>query len=202
MESFFHLFQSGHAWVGLLLVGAAGTGEYLFPPVPGDTMMLFGFFLAGRGDLPFAWVLACALGGSMIGAEMAYSIGSRLGHSYFFIRKSRLAKVMLPRLQQYFERFGVGMILVNRFLPVLRGFFLYAAGIGKMPRIPTFLCATLSNLAWVLLLAWVGHRFGTSWERLQEIFHTYASILGVLFLSYAAWTLIRYRIRRKAAPSA
>ena len=202
MDSFFSLFQSSHAWVGLLLVAAAGIGEYLFPPVPGDTVMLFGFFLAGRGDLPFGGVLACALGGSMIGAEVAYTLGSRLGHSYFFIRRSRVAKAALPRLQRYFERFGVGMILVNRFLPVLRGFFLLAAGIGKMPRMATFVCSTISNLAWILLIAWVGHRFGTSWERLQGIFHTYASVLGVLFLGYAAFTLIRYRWRRGAAPSA
>jgi len=193
------IFQFGHPWLGLLLVAAAGTGEYLFPPLPGDTVMLFGFFLAGHGDLPFAWVLASALGGSMLGAEVAYTLGDRLGHSYFFIRKSRLAAAALPTLERYFERFGVGMVLVNRFLPVLRGFFLFAAGMGKMPRGPTFVCATLSNLAWILLIAWVGHRFGTSWDRLQGIFRTYASVLGVLFLTYAAWTFIRYRMRRKAA---
>jgi membrane protein DedA with SNARE-associated domain len=193
------IFQFGSPWLGLMLVAAAGTGEYLFPPLPGDTVMLFGFFLAGRGDLPFAWVLVSALGGSMLGAEVAYSLGDRLGHSYFFIRRSRVAAAALPTLQRYFQRFGVGMILVNRFLPVLRGFFLFAAGMGKMPRGATFVCATFSNLAWILLIAWVGHRFGTSWERLQGIFRTYASVLGVLFLGYTAWTLIRYRMRRKAA---
>jgi membrane protein DedA with SNARE-associated domain len=193
------IFQFGSPWLGLILVAAAGVGEYLLPPLPGDTVMLFGFFLAGRGDLPFAGVLAAALGGSMLGAEIAYTLGDRLGHSYFFIRKSRLAAAALPTLERYFERFGVGMVLVNRFLPVLRGFFLFAAGMGKMPRVATFICATLSNLAWILLIAWAGHRFGTSWDRLQGVFRTYVSVLGVLFLAYTAWTVIRYRMRRKAA---
>ena len=199
MGSLDSVFQFGSPWLGLILVAAAGVGEYLLPPLPGDTVMLFGFFLAGRGELPFAGVLAAALGGSMLGAEIAYTLGDRLGHSYFFIRKSRLAAAALPTLERYFERFGVGMVLVNRFLPVLRGFFLFAAGMGKMPRVATFLCATLSNLAWILLIAWAGHRFGTSWDRLQGVFRTYVSVLGVLFLAYTAWTVIRYRMRRKAA---
>jgi len=201
MDSLLQLFHLGHPLVGLTLVALAGAGEYLFPPLPGDTLMLFGFFLAGRGELPFFAVLA-ALIGSITGAELAYSLGSRLGHSYFFIRKSHLASTALPALERYFARFGVGMVLINRFLPVLRGFFLFAAGMGKMSRGATFLCATVSNLAWILLIAWVGHRFGTSWERLQGVFRAYASLVGVIFFAYAAYTFIKYRMRPKALPSA
>jgi membrane protein DedA with SNARE-associated domain len=201
MDSLFELFRQGGPALGILLVALAGLGEYLFPPLPGDTLMLFGFFLAGHGDLPFAGVFLAALAGSVAGAEVSYWLGMRFGHSYFFIRRSRIAKHALPTLERYFARFGVGMILVNRFLPVLRGFFLFAAGMGNMPRMATFLCATASNLAWILLIAWVGNRFGTSWERLQGIFRTYAGILGVLFLAYASFTFIRYRLRRKAPPA-
>jgi len=199
LDSLTHLFSMGQPYVGLALVAAAGTGEYLFPPLPGDTLMLFGFFLAGRGDLPLPGVFLAALAGSMLGAEIAYTLGDKLGHSYFFIRRSRVAASALPTLERYFERFGVGMILVNRFLPVLRGFFMLAAGMGKMHRGATFVCATISNLAWILLIAWIGHRFGTSWERLQGIFRTYAAVLGVIFLAYAAFTIIRYRLRRKGS---
>jgi membrane protein DedA with SNARE-associated domain len=183
--------------VGLTLVGLAAVMEYLLPPFPGDTLMLLGFFLAGHGELPFAGVLAAALAGSLIGAEAAYRLGSRLGRSYFFLRRSRFTATTLPTLERYLARFGTGLLLVNRFLPVLRGFFLYAAGMGKMPRRSTFLCANASNLAWVLLIAWVGHRFGTSWDRLQEVFRAYTGVIGVIFLAYVAFTLIRYRIRRK-----
>src|SRR5512139_1194544 len=171
--------------------------EYLLPPFPGDTLMLLGFFLAGRGELPFTGVLAAALAGSLVGAEAAYRLGSRLGRSYFFLRRSRFTATALPALERYLARFGTGLLLVNRFLPVLRGFFLYAAGMGKMPRRSTFLCANASNLAWGLLIAWVGHRFGTSWDRLQEIFRAYTGVIGLVFLAYAAYTVVRYRIRRR-----
>jgi len=70
-----------------------------------------------------------------------------------------------------------------------------------MPRGSTFLCANASNLAWVLLIAWVGHRFGTSWERLQEIFRAYTGLIGLVLLAYVVFTLIRYRSRRGAGTS-
>ena len=200
MESFEAFFQLGHPLVGLLVVALAGAGEYLLPPIPGDTLMLFGFFLAGRGDLPLAAVAAAAMLGSMAGAHAAFILGRRLGKSYFFIRRSRIAASVLPVLERYFERFGVGMVLVNRFLPVFRGFFLFAAGMGKMPAAATFACATLSNAAWILLIAYVGHRFGTSWSRLQGMFQSYVGVLGVVVLGYAAYTFIKIRRRRGEVP--
>ena len=88
---------------------------------------------------------------------------------------------------------------MNRFLPVLRGFFLYAAGMGRMSRARTFLWANLSNLAWILLIAWVGRRFGSSWEHLQEVFRAYTGVIGVVLLAYVAATLVRSRLRRPPA---
>jgi len=197
MEEWVRFLLLDQPAVGLTLVGLAAVMEYLLPPFPGDTLMLLGFFLAGRGELPFAGVLAAALVGSLIGAEAAYRIGARLGRSYFFLRRSRFTATALPTLERYLARFGTGLLLVNRFLPVLRGFFLYAAGMGRMSRRNTFLCAGASNLAWILLIAWVGHRFGTSWDRLQEIFRAYTGVIGLILLAYVAFTLVRYRIRRK-----
>ena len=202
MEEWVRLLQLDQPAVGLTLVALAAVMEYLLPPFPGDTLMLLGFFLAGHGDLPFAGVLAAALAGSLVGAEAAYRLGARLGKSYFFLRRSRLTAAALPSPEHYLARFGTGLLLVNRFLPVLRGFFLYAAGMGKMSRTSTFLCANASNLAWVLLIAWVGHRFGTSWDRLQQVFRTYTGVIGLVLLAYVAFTLLRYRFRRRVRTSA
>ncbi len=201
MESWIHLFQLDEPAVGLTLVALAGLMEYLLPPFPGDTLMLLGFFLAGHGDLPFAGVLAAALLGSLAGAGAAYALGARLGKSYFFLRRSRLTATALPALERYLARFGTGLLLVNRFLPVLRGFFLYAAGMGRMSRTSTFLCANVSNLAWILLIAWVGRRFGTSWDRLERVFRAYTGVIGAVLLVYVVLTLLRFRFRKETPPS-
>ena len=202
MEEWVRLLGLDQPAVGLTLVALAAVLEYLLPPFPGDTIVLLGFFLAGHGDLPFAGVLAAALAGSLVGAWAAYRLGARMGKSYFFLRRSRFTATALPSLERYLARFGTGLLLVNRFLPVLRGFFLYAAGMGKMPRTSTFLCASASNLAWVLLIAWVGHRFGTSWDRLQQVFRTYTGVIGAILLAYMAFTLLRYFFGRRARTSA
>lgn len=202
MDQMIQLFQLDNVWLGVALVGFAGMVEYLLPPFPGDTLMLFGFFLAGHGDLPLAAVFAAAFLGSALGAELAYQLGARLGGSYFFLQRSRFAKRALPTIQRYFARFGTPMILVNRFLPVVRGFFLYSAGMGKMPRGATFLYASLSNLAWILLIAWVGHHFGSSWERLQTVFKAYSGFIGVILLVYLGITFFRFRVREGTRSSA
>lgn len=201
VEELLRALSSGGVLAGILVVSFAGMMEYLFPPFPGDTLMLFGFFLAGHGDLPFAGVLVAALVGSLAGAEAAYQIGGRMGRSYFFLQRSRFAATTLPTLERAFARFGARMILLNRFLPVLRGFFLYAAGMAKMPRKVTFLYANLSNLAWILLIAWVGHRFGSTWENLKDVFKAYTAFVGVVLLAYLGYTLVRYRGRRRVETS-
>jgi len=134
MPELIRFWTPEHAFLGVGLVLVSGMVEYLFPPYPGDTLMLFGFFLASRGDLPFVLVFGAAMVGSLLGAELAYRLGRKLGRSYFFIRRSHLARRALPALERYFDRFGNRLLLINRFLPVLRGFFLYAAGLGRMPR--------------------------------------------------------------------
>jgi len=201
LEDWIRIFDLGRPAAGLAVIAIVAALEYLFPPVPGDTVILLGFFLAGRGHLPWAGVVAASLIGGLVGAEAAYRIGWRLGKSYFFLRRSRFASSKLPLLERYLSRYGGRLLLVNRFLPVLRGLFLYAAGSARMPWPSTFLCANASNLAWVLLLAWVGHRFGASWERLEKGFKAYSAILGVLFLSYLVFTILRYGLRARMKES-
>ncbi len=202
MEEWVRLLGLDQPVVGLTLVALAAVLEYLLPPFPGDTFLLLGFFLAGHGDLPFAGVLAAALVGSLAGAGAAYRLGARMGKSYFFLRRSRFTATALPTLERCLGRFGTGLLLLNRFLPVLRGFILYAAGMGRMPRTTTLLCANASNLAWVLLIAWAGHRFGTSWDRLQQVFRAYTGVIGAILLAYVAFTLLKWffggRVRTSA----
>ncbi|PYT13883.1 MAG: hypothetical protein DMF51_09770 [Acidobacteria bacterium] len=118
---------AAHASSGLLLVVLLAWLEYVFPPSPGDSTMLFAFFLAGRGTMSLPAVAAAALSGSILGAMTAYAIGARLGRSYFFLR-SAWARAELARIERWYARHGARFLLINRFLPGVRGFFLYAAG--------------------------------------------------------------------------
>ena len=190
--------MAAHAWTGLGLIFLFAWLEYVFPPVPGDSTMLFGFFLAGAGVEPFPLVAAAAISGSVLGAATAYAVGARLGRTYFFLR-SAWAREELSRLERWFARFGPRLLLINRFLPGLRGFFLYAAGIGRVRLSSVLIYSTVSNLLWVALLAWAGTSLGTSWEEVRLVFRRYVWGIGVFVGVYLVLTIVRARRRRRMA---
>jgi len=187
-----------YPWMGLLLVVLMAWLEYVFPPAPGDSIMLFACFLAGIGTLSFPATLAACLGGSIAGALTAYAIGARLGRSYFFLR-SRWARSELERLERGFARFGSPMLLVNRFLPGIRGVFLYAAGIGRLPWRAVLIHSTVSNVLWVALIAWGGISLGSSWEEVQVVFRRYVWAIAIGMTVYFVFRIARARqLRRRA----
>ena len=170
--------------------------EYVFPPVPGDSTMLFGCFLAGAGLLPPAQMSAAALAGSVLGVLTAYAAGRRLGRSYFFLRSS-WARQELERLERGFSRYGARLLAINRFLPGLRGFFLYAAGIGRLGWRPVLVYSTVSNVLWVALIVWAGRSLGESWEQVSVLFGRYVWGIAALTTIYVVVTVARMRRRRR-----
>jgi membrane protein DedA with SNARE-associated domain len=188
---------AAHALSGLLVVALFAWLEYVFPPSPGDSTMLFAFFLAGRGALSLPAVAVAALSGSVLGAITAYAIGARLGRSYFFLRTA-WARDELSRIERWFARHGARLLLINRFLPGLRGFFLYAAGIGRLGFKPALVYSTASNVLWVALLAWGGASLGSTWDDVRVVFRRYVWGVGIFLAVYVILAVVRARRRRAA----
>lgn len=190
--------MAAHAWAAVVLVALLAWLEYVFPPVPGDSTMLFGFFLAGAGWLPLPLVAAVAFLGSVAGAWTAYAFGARLGGGYFFLR-SAWARDELARVERGFARFGPRLLAVNRFIPGVRGFFLYAAGMARVPRRTVLIHSSVSNALWVALLAWGGTRLGKSWDDVRVVFGRYVWAIAIGLGVYVVVTVARARRRRRAA---
>jgi membrane protein DedA with SNARE-associated domain len=189
-----------HPWAGLGMVALFAWLEYVFPPAPGDSVMLLACFLAGAGTLPRAATFATCLLGSVAGSLTAYAFGARLGRSYFFLR-SAWAKHELERLERGFARFGARLLVVNRFLPGIRGVFLYGAGIGRVPLGQVTVYSSISNLLWVMLVAWAGTSLGTSWEDVQVVFRRYVWAIGAGTAVYVVVGVLRARRRRRLSSS-
>ena len=188
---------AAHASSGLLLVVLLAWLEYVFPPSPGDSTMLFAFFLAGRGTMSLPAVAAAALSGCILGAMTAYAIGARLGRSYFFLR-SAWARAELARIERWYARHGARFLLINRFLPGVRGFFLYAAGITRLGAGAVLIHSTVSNLLWILLLAWGGTSLGSTWEEVRVVFRRYVWGIALFLAVYVVLAVVR--ARRRSAP--
>jgi membrane protein DedA with SNARE-associated domain len=173
--------------------------EYLIPPYPGDTAVLLGFFLAGRGDISLIAAILSSFVGSVIGSFVSYYIGYKAGTSYFLLRSKWVAK-RIERLQGWYERFGGKLLIINRFLPGLRGIFLYTAGMGRLKFSEVAIYSTISNILWLLLIGIVGLSVGTNWEDVKRVFEGYTKVLGILFIAVFLIIMIRriYLMRKES----
>jgi membrane protein DedA with SNARE-associated domain len=189
--------------LGYLALFAASLIEYVFPPFPGDTVVLLGGVFAVRGQRSWALVLAAVTIGSVLGAAIDYIIGSRLARR--FERRGDFAErhPHVVRLQMKMRAGGIPLIAFNRFMPGVRGLIFLAAGASGMDFRRVMVWGALSALLWNALILAVGIAVGGNAERLARFVHDYnrvawgAIALGVA--GFAAWYLWRFR-RRSEVP--
>jgi membrane-associated protein len=172
--------------------------EALFPPFPGDSITLLGAFYAVHGELPLPAVFLAVTVGGLCGSAIAFAIGARLGRAAE--RRAPegglLSRDRLHRFEAAYRRHGDLYILVNRFLPGVRGFFFVAAGMSGM-RLPRVLAlGAVSAAAWNSLLLAAGWLVGENLERLLSLARTYATATWILLGAVALALLVRALVRR------
>lgn len=186
--------------VALLLVMAAALLEYVFPPFPGDTVVLFAAFLAGSADTnwePLPVWLAVSVG-NLLGMAVDYEFGRWMSrHDHEWRQRWRWwarAGSALDRLLPHFQRQATYFLLCNRFLPSVRALLFVAAGMTNVPRWRVLLLGGISALAWSLLLFVVGLWLGRDWPALLEFIQNYnrgawvvLSGLLILWWGYRWW---------------
>ncbi len=185
---------------GLLVLGLAAMVEYIVPPFPGDTITLLGGVYAARGDHPWPLVFLVVTVGSVAGAAINYWFGTWLARrfeahphkSYFGFTHARLEQV-----QARMRRSGPWLLLVNRFLPGIRGVIFIAAGAARIPRRNALGLGAVSAMAHNGLVLTLGHAVGGNLERLEALMATYQqAVVGLVIIGVLA-VLIRFLARRR-----
>jgi membrane protein DedA with SNARE-associated domain len=157
-----HVIRSlGYAGVGLL-VGVSGVIA-----VPGTELpMLFGGFNVFDHHLTLFGIILAGVVGDVLGASVAYTIG-RFASQELIERhgaKIHAKPADLERANRWFDRYGTWVIVVSRWLPVVRAAFPYAAGVSKMPY-PRFVAmATIGSIVWIGFLGILGKSVGAQWQ--------------------------------------
>jgi membrane-associated protein len=183
-----------------LVLGLAAMLEYLFPPVPGDVIVLFGAFLVGAKEWSLPGVLVAVNGGSAAGLSIDYLFGRWVGSRDArwrerFPRWRRMGGA-IDKVKASFKRWGAAYIACNRFLPAIRAAFFVAAGVAKIPYWKVLLWGLASSLLWNCLIFGVGISVGYHWEKLIEFFRAYSTAAWIL-VALAA-TVVAYRWWRSA----
>jgi membrane-associated protein len=153
------------AWIYalLFLVIFAETGLVVTPFLPGDSLLFAVGALAAvdtHGTLT-APVASLLLGtAAVLGNTVNYSIGRAIGPAAFSGRHRFLKQVYLRRTEEFFVRYGALAVFLSRFMPIIRTFAPFVAGVGRMPA-ARFLAYNLAGaICWVLLFIWGGYLFG------------------------------------------
>jgi membrane protein DedA with SNARE-associated domain len=180
-----------------VVLGLAGASEYVVPILPGDTVTLFGAFLAtGAGRHPLL-IYGAINAGSIAGSLLAYGFGRWLaGRPGAPVFKSERTRRAIAAIQARFARHGAMYLVINRFLPALRAFFFVAAGMIRMPVWQVLLYGGVSALAWNALILGVAYAVGDNWKALQRVFERYTTVTFVVIGCVLAALLARWAWRR------
>ena len=145
----------------LFLIVFAETGFVVTPFLPGDSLLFVAGALCGAGSMDI-WVLnGTLIAAAVLGNSVNYSIGRYLGPKVFHWENSRFFnKAALMKTHVFYEQHGGKTLVITRFIPILRTFAPFVAGIGAM-RYGRFQAYNLSGaLLWVVSLSVAGYFFG------------------------------------------
>ena len=157
-------FVAAHgAWVYALLfvIVFIETGLVIWPFLPGDSLLFVTGAVAAAGGMDIAAVMAVLVAAALTGDNVNYGIGRWAGPRVFHYEKSRWFNPgHLAHAHEFYERHGGKTIILARFLPIVRTYVPFVAGIGAMPYARYIGFCVLGALLWVVSLCSVGYFFG------------------------------------------
>jgi membrane-associated protein len=157
-----------HAWLmfaALFIVIFAETGLVIFPLLPGDSLLFVAGTVAAASGVNVHLLALTLLIAAILGDSVNYSIGHFIGPKVLsHPHETRLGRWLKPeymeRTHRFYEKYGGFAIIIGRFVPVVRTFAPFLAGVGQM-RYRKFLAYNvIGGAAWVGLLTYAGYLFG------------------------------------------
>ena len=190
----------GPGWLYLVLavIVFCETGLVVTPFLPGDSLLFaVGALCAIEGSPLSLWVMLPLLCFAAIaGDAVNYWIGNYLGPRVFRSETSRwFNKNHLLRAQAFYDRYGSKAIVLARFMPIVRTFAPFVAGIGRMNFLRFWFYNIVGGVVWVTLFLVAGYWMGT-WEIVQKNF--FLVTIGIIFVSLLPVAWEWYQARRES----
>jgi len=150
------------AWVYLVLflIVFAETGLVVFPFLPGDSLLFIGGAFSASGSMHPVLLGVLLVIAAVLGNTVNYAIGRYLGPKVFTLNLRFLDRGALLRAQMFYERHGGKAIVLSRFIPVLRTFAPFVAGVAAMDMARFQFFNVAGALLWVVGLVAAGYFFG------------------------------------------
>ncbi len=191
--------QYGH-WVYAILffVIFAETGLVVFPFLPGDSILFLSGTIVAAAGLDIHLLVALLIAAAILGDSVNYSVGHFIGPKVFDKPDSRWFKQEhLRRTQAFYDKYGGVTIIIGRFVPIIRTFAPFLAGVAGMSYRRFLSYNVIGAVGWIASLAYSGYLFGNiPWVKDNL---TLIVVLFVLVsLTPAAVTFVKERRRASA----
>lgn len=199
-------FLGNIGYLGLFLLMVA---ESTFVPVPSVLVMPFAGFMAsatyaGPHHLSLPLVILMNTLGALVGSTAFYWFGRKGGKPILLkVGKWFLVKPQdIDKTEAYFQKPGRYTVLIARFIPVVRHFISFVAGLGHMPVGPFTLQTVIGSTVWGGLLAIVGYTLGENWESFVTTVKKFDVAIAIGIVLAAVILYLRWRKKRKAQQAA
>jgi membrane-associated protein len=186
-------------WGGVAGVGAivfVETGLFFGFFLPGDSLLITSGILASTGYLDLKLLIALSIVGAVIGDQVNYTIGLRLGTS--LVRRYNRFRSYLERAEKFYEEHGPKTITIARFVPVIRTFAPAVAGAAKMKYARFVAYNVAGGVLWVLTTTLLGYVLGST---IPQIENYLLLVIAVVVAVSLVPTILEWRkIRPEARP--
>lgn len=177
-----------------LIVDSAGV------PIPSEILLPLSGALVRTGRFNFAAVLMVATLAQTLGAYIAYELGARGGiplvkryGKYVLFNERELAIT-----QKWFMKYGSGLTLFGRCLPVIRTYVGYPAGIAKMPKTKFLIWSFIGSLGWSALLTYAGYQLAGQLGAIDSVLHKFSLLIAALLVLLVICYIYSHRKRPKS----
>lgn len=164
----------------LFMVIFMETGFVVTPFLPGDSLLFAAGAISAFGGIHIWWLLGLMILAAFVGDTVNYWIGHFMGPKVFDGKNKLLKKEHLEKAQSFYEKHGGKAIVLARFVPIVRTFAPFVAGVGKMDYSKFIMFNALGGVLWVSLFTLAGYFFGNI-PMIKENFHYL--IVGIVVLS-------------------
>lgn len=181
--------------LGYLLPAVVGL-ESMGVPSPGETALILAAVLANQGKLQIELVIAIAAGSAIIGDNIAYFLGRRIGREVLtspgpFEHRRRY---LIQAGDRFFDKHGSKAVFFGRWIALLRVAAAWIAGINHMPFRRFFLWNALGGVSWAITVGLAGYFGGSAAEKVIKNVGIYGAIaVGVALVVFVVWRHIRER---------
>ncbi len=192
------LIQDFGLWTYLILflIIFCETGLVVTPFLPGDSLLFAVGAFSAKGSLNIWWSFIILSVAAILGDTINYWIGHILGPKVFSKEKSRFfKKEYLDRTHQFYEKYGGETIIIARFVPIIRTFAPFVAGIGSMTYLKFLSYNIIGGIGWVSIFVFGGYFFG----QLSFVEKNFTVIIiAIIFISMLPGIIEIIRHRRNA----